>query len=42
MKAEVRKSLFPGSRRRATVQRFDKNGRVIVIARGRRVSAQLF
>jgi hypothetical protein len=42
VKAEFRKSLLPGSKRRTTVQGFDKNGRIIVIARGRGMSAQFF
>jgi hypothetical protein len=36
------KKPFPHARRRATVQGFDEDGRIIIIARGRRVSAQLF
>jgi hypothetical protein len=42
VKNEVWKNFLPRSRRRVTVQRLGRNGRVIVIARGRRASAKLF
>jgi hypothetical protein len=42
IKAEVWKSFLPRPRRRAAVQRLDKDGRVVIIGRGRRVGTQLF
>jgi hypothetical protein len=42
IKAEVWKNFLPRSRRRTTVQRLGRNGRVVVIARGRRAGAKLF
>jgi hypothetical protein len=42
VKTEVCKNFLPRSRRRATVQRLGRNGRVVIIARGRRAGARLF
>jgi hypothetical protein len=42
IKAEVWKSFLPRPRRRPAIQRLDKDNRVVIIARGRRVGAQLF
>jgi hypothetical protein len=41
IKAKVRKSPLPRSRRRADIQRFGRNRRAIIIARGRRAGAKL-
>jgi hypothetical protein len=41
IKAKVWKSPLPSSRRRADVQRFGRNRRAIIIARGRRAGAKI-
>jgi hypothetical protein len=42
IKTEVWKNFLPRSRGKTTVQRLGRNGRVVVIARGRRAGAKLF